>query len=180
MAELFKLNKVIAGSGGAAVFHCRPSRSKSLATRLRRWLTIAYGAAERPDTALLARRARRNVLREVESEGAELLLASLEYLNLSLEHLTLRGGVAVTIDHLLTGVGILLILIFSIFLIKLRAVNLRLRVLQAQIEDMRILTSRLLLKELNARDVGNVSEKPAHKGEPTSDNQSTRRPPEPV
>jgi hypothetical protein len=62
----------------------------------------------------------------------------------------MRGELAVTIDYLLIGVGTLFVLLIGMFLIKLRTVSARLRVLQAQIEEMHILTTRLLLKELNA------------------------------
>jgi hypothetical protein len=56
----------------------------------------------------------------------------------------------VTNVHLWIGVGTALVLtIVCIFLTRLRAVNLRLQRLQAQIEEMHILTSRLLLRELN-------------------------------
>jgi hypothetical protein len=65
--------------------------------------------------------------------------------------------IAVTIDYLLIGVGTLLVLLIGMFLIKLRTVNARLRVLQAQIEEMHILTTRLLLRELNAPGASRAS-----------------------
>jgi hypothetical protein len=88
---------------------------------------------------------------------------------------------AVTIDHLLIGADALLILAIGICLIKLRAVNLRLRVLQTQIGEMHILTSRLLLRELNVKgdfQAGRVPEEASHKGDSTSDDPSPRRPTE--
>jgi hypothetical protein len=92
---------------------------------------------------------------------------------------SLRGAMAVTIDYLLIGVGTLLALTITMFLIKLRAVNLRLRVLQAQIEDMHILTSRLLLRELNAPGDPKAStllEKPARQEElPSGDTEPVLR-----
>jgi hypothetical protein len=82
-------------------------------------------------------------------------------------------------DYLLAGLGTLIVLTIGIFLIKLRAVNLRLRVLEAQIKEMHVMTSRLLLRELNSRGDPRDSfiEKPAQNEEPTSDDQS--RQPEP-
>jgi hypothetical protein len=77
-----------------------------------------------------------------------------------------------TTDYLLIGVGALVFLTIGIFLIKLRAVNLRLRLLQADIEEMRILTSRLLLRELNARGdprASSLPKAPAHNGESPGD-----------
>jgi type II secretory pathway component PulM len=85
---------------------------------------------------------------------------------------------ALTRDYLLIGVGTLLILMIGVFLIKLRTVNLRIQYLHARIEDMHILTSRLLLRELNARgdsQVSNVPDTPAHKEGPTSHDQPTQR-----
>jgi hypothetical protein len=81
-------------------------------------------------------------------------------------------------DYLLAGLGTLIVLTIGIFLIKLRAVNLRLRVLEAQIKDMHIMTSRLFLRELNSRGdpQDSVTEKPAQKEEPTPDDQSRRQP----
>jgi hypothetical protein len=92
-----------------------------------------------------------------------------------------EGGVAVTIDYLLIGLVTLVVLSIGIFLIKLRAVSLRQRLLEAQIKDMHILTSRLLLRELNARGDPQVSiiEEPAHQEETMSDDQSAPQPPEP-
>ena len=85
------------------------------------------------------------------------------------------------IDYVLIGVCALFVLTTGTFLIKLRTVNLRLRLLEAQIKDVHIMTSRLLLRELNARGgpQDGFFEKPAHKEEATSDDQSIRQLPEP-
>jgi hypothetical protein len=83
--------------------------------------------------------------------------------------------------YLLIGLGTLIVLTLSVFLIKLRAVNLRLRSLEAQIKDMHIMTSRLLLRELNSRgdpQVSDIFEKPDHVVGKTSDDSSTQQPPE--
>jgi hypothetical protein len=85
-----------------------------------------------------------------------------------------------TIDYLLIGVGTFVVLTIGMFLIKLRAVNVRLRLLQTEIEEMRILTSRLLLRELNARGdprASGLSDKPAHNEELAADDQPAPRRP---
>jgi hypothetical protein len=81
-------------------------------------------------------------------------------------------------DYLLAGLGTLIVSTIGVFLIKLRAINLRVRILEAQIKDMHIMTSRLLLRELNSRGDPQDSSigKPAQKEEPMSDDQSIRQP----
>jgi hypothetical protein len=67
------------------------------------------------------------------------------------------------VDYLLIGLCALIVVTIGMFLIKLRAINLRLRILETQIKDMHIMTSRLLLRELNSPRVSRVGfEKPAH------------------
>jgi hypothetical protein len=90
----------------------------------------------------------------------------------------------VTIDYALIGGGALVALIICVLWKRLGGLNSRLKSLEAEVEELRILKSRLFLKELNARasplQVSNSDDKSREREQPHADDRSAWQPSDPA